>query len=204
MPALQEAGYQTSTLVLRGADYVGQAHDLVAQAVLQKKVAVETASDLGVVYHQRGTAFTRMTAILQQNGVLGIAADGMTGSHFVDVPYLGGRMAWPTGPAWLSLRSGAPILLVLCVLEGLARHRVLLYPPLYCRARSRAAVADLVRTYAALLDEYTRRYPWAWWPWRRLEIGHDADGVLRLQVRERPEEKHGYYTPELEAQPEPI
>jgi lauroyl/myristoyl acyltransferase len=172
--------------------------------VLRRKVAVEGASELGVIYHRRGTAFTRMTAILQHNGVLGIAADGLTGSHFVDVPYLGGRVAWPTGPAWLSLRSGAPILLVLSLLEGLARHRITLLPPLYCQGRSRAAVADLVRAYAALLDEYTRRYPWAWWPWRRLDVRPDADGVLWLQVGERPEEKQGHYTPELEAQPEPI
>jgi KDO2-lipid IV(A) lauroyltransferase len=204
MPALQEFGYTTHTLVLRAADYAGQAHEAVAQAVVRKKVEVETATDLGVIYHQRGTAFGKMTAILQRNSVLGIAADGMTGSHFVDVPFLGGRIALPMGPAWLSLRSGAPILAAFCTFEGLARHHIVMHAPLYCQGRSRAAVEDLVRAYAPLLDEYTRRYPWAWWSWRRLEIGHDPDGVVRFSVTERPEEKESHYAPESGLEPKPV
>jgi lauroyl/myristoyl acyltransferase len=204
MPALQQAGYQTHTLVLRGADYAGKVHDRVAQAVLRRKVDVETSGDLGVIFHRRGSAFGQMAAILQQNCVLGIAADGMAGSHFVDVPYLGGRTALPTGPAWLCLRSGAPMLPAFSVPEGLARHRVTIHPPLSCEGRSRAAVENLVRAYAELLDAYTRRYPWAWWSWRRLEIGQDPDGVARFLVRELPEEKQAYYSPQRDAEAEPI
>jgi KDO2-lipid IV(A) lauroyltransferase len=203
LPALRAAGYQTHTLVLRGADYAGQAHDAVARAVMYRKVKVERASDLGVIYHRCGAAFGRMSAILQRNGILAIAADGMTGSHFVDVPYLGGRIVLPTGPAWLSLRSGAPILVTMTVLEGLARHRLTIHAPLYCQGRSRAAVEELVRAYAQILDRYSREYPWAWWSWRRMQLGQDADGVPRLAIDERAEETRTYYAPDFRPELEP-
>jgi lauroyl/myristoyl acyltransferase len=204
LPALQEAGYETSTLVLRAADYAGKVNDRVAHAVLHRKIAIETAGSLGVIFHQRGSAFGQMAAALRQNRALAIAADGMAGSQFVDVPYLGGRMALTTGPAWLSLRTRAPILPTFCWPVGLTGHRLIIYPALYCAGRSRAAVEDLVRAYAKYVDDYTRRYPWAWWSWRRVEFGPDPDGLTRVFVRELPEEKQAIYSPQQEPDVEPV
>jgi KDO2-lipid IV(A) lauroyltransferase len=199
--ALCEAGYPVCSIVLRGSDYAGQTHDAVAEAIVRRKIVVDKSMGSSI-YLRRGAVFGQMVAILRRNQVLGIAADGMASGHFVDVAFLGGRIALPAGPAWLALRSGAAIVPMLSVLEGLAHHKIVIHPALYCQGRSRQAVVDLVRAYATILDDYTRRYPWAWWSWRRLDIGRDPDGVRRYSVRELPDDKRAFYGPEPGAAPE--
>ena len=181
-PALKELGYDTYHHMVQDVTHANQTHGSIARAVLNKQMQAEKDGGLKVIYHRPGSTFRVIADLLNQNAIVGIAGDGMAGAHFVDVPYLGGTMSFPTGPARLAARTGAPIVSVFCLLEGFARHRLIVHPPIECPDDSPEAVERTVRSYAGLMEEYTRAYPWAWWTWRRLDLEKDADGRVRFVV----------------------
>ena len=196
LPALEGLGYKTHHHVLRGASYAGETYGSVAQAVLSKKVNVDEGSGLNVIYHRPSTAFRTMVRLLKQNAVVALACDGMTGSAFVEAPFLGGMMLFPTGPARLAASTGAAIVPMFCLLEGITRHRLIAHPPMYCEDKSPDAVERTVRAYARLTEEYTRTYPWAWWTWRRLDVAEASGGQFRFNVFDLPTRDGMYYAPQ--------
>ncbi len=197
-PALKAHGYDTHTLVLRGTTYAGQTYGSVAQAVTGKRESVDETSGLNVIYLRPAAAFRTMVRLLNRNGIVALASDAMTGTHFVRAPFLGGTMLFPTGPARLAAGTGAGIVPTFTMLDGLTRHRMIAHPPIYCEDKSSDVVERTVLAYVKLMEEYTRTYPWAWWTWRRLEIEKDADGRVRFEVRDAPIQDDLRSTPEVE------
>jgi lauroyl/myristoyl acyltransferase len=195
-PALRALGYDNYHHVFRGATYADQTVRWVARAVMHRKANLEQASGLNVIYHRPFTTFPTMVRLLNRNAIVAVNGDGMMGSDFVDVPYLGGTMSFPTGPARLAVHAGAPILSAYCLSEGLNRHRLIVHPPIHCSKDSPASVASTVRAYVEILEEYVRQYPWAWWTWRRLNIEEGADGKIRFVATALPTEQGLYYNPD--------
>ncbi len=201
-PALKAHGYDTHTLVLRGTTYAGQTYGSVAQAVTDKRESVAEASGLNVIYLRPAAAVRTMVRLLNRNAIVALAGDAMTGRHFVQVPFLGGTMRFPIGPARLAAGTGAGILPTFSLLEGPMRHRLITHPPIYCEDKSSDVVERTVRAYVKIMEEYTRTYPWAWWTWRRLHVAEAAGGRFRFNVLDLPTSNGTYHAPQPVPQPE--
>ena len=106
-------------------------------------------------------------------------------------------MTFPTGPARLAAKAGASIVPVYALPEGLTRHRLIVHAPILCPEDTREAVDAVVGEYVALLGEYVRRYPWAWWTWRRLEVDEMSTGQARYTARALVAEEGTYHAPAL-------
>lgn len=193
--ALQELGYKTHHHVFRGMTYAGETTGYVAKKALDTFVASEKASGLSIVYHKPFLAFTQMARLLRKNEIVGMNGDGMMGTDFVDAQFLGGEMPFPTGPARMAAQSGAPIISIYALPDGAFGHKLVAHPPIYCSADKPDAVASCVREYVALLDDYTRRCPWAWWTWRRLALEQTADGRVRYKAIALAQEDGSYHAP---------
>jgi KDO2-lipid IV(A) lauroyltransferase len=181
-PALHEQGYPNYQHAVREAAHAVRTYPLLARALLDKKVRLESASTVKIIYHQPGATFPVMARVLRQGGLLGIAGDGMAGRHFVEVPFLEGTMAFPTGPARLAARTGALLLTIMCLLDGWFSHRVIVYPPIICEKDSPACVEAATRAQASVLEQYIRERPWSWWVWRRLSVTETPEGKLRYEI----------------------
>jgi KDO2-lipid IV(A) lauroyltransferase len=100
---------------------------------------------------------------LRRGGLLGLLGDREFGSNGLPVPVAGASMVLPRGPALLSIRSGAPVLPVFLVREGLWRFRLCIEPPLWPAARdSEEAVPALMQAYAQVLGRYLSRFAEQW------------------------------------------
>jgi KDO2-lipid IV(A) lauroyltransferase len=182
-PVLQELGYDNYHHVFRGETYAGRTSKWVARAAMRRMAASEGESGLKIIYHRPSFAFETMVRLLRRNQLVGINGDGMMGVEFVEVPFLDGRMAFPTGPARMAAYTGAPILPVFCLPSGLNDHRLFIHPPVLCPDDRPAALRECIEACVRLLEDYTRRHPWAWWTWRRLEVEQGTDGRAVLRAR---------------------
>jgi lauroyl/myristoyl acyltransferase len=191
-PALKALGHDSYQHFFRAATYAGSTFGWVAKAAMNELVRLEESSGLNLIYHRPGLTFTVLARHLKRGDILAVAADGMTGTEFVDVPFLDGVMRFPTGPARLAAVSRAPIVPVFALLEGLNRHRLCIHPPIDCPTNSMVAAEGTVRAYAGILDSYIRQYPWAWWTWRRLDVVQQ-DGQVRFDAAALPHEKGLYH-----------
>ena len=186
MPTLQELGYDTYHLVLRGEkkELRGDIVRPIAYAVMHRRMEIEEGTRLNLIYYREGSAFGEMAKVLRANGVMGIAADGLNGSQFTNVPFLGSEIPISTGPAWLAMRTGAAIIPSYCMMDSLFKRRVILHEPIYAESRKRDALEPLIHASGKLLDQHVRETPWAWWYWRRIDVKRDAEGRRRIVLRE--------------------
>jgi lauroyl/myristoyl acyltransferase len=192
-PTLRALGYECWHHVFRGATYAGKTYDWVARAAMLKLADNETATGLNLIYHRPFLSFAEMVRHLRSNHCVGINGDGMMGTDFVEVPFLDGVMSFPTGPARLAARSGAPILPVFCWSQGLFERRVLVYPQIRCAEDSPEVVEECIRAYVAQLDAQIRQDPGAWWTWRRLQISFEQDRP-RLEAKALAADKGWYHS----------
>ena len=183
IPALMAHGYDGYLHVFRGATYAGSVYEGMARAAMRRLAETEANSGVKFIYHRPLTAFVTMIRVLRRGGIIAINADGMRGDDFVEVPFLSGTIQLPAGPAQLSAQSGAPIIPGFVLPNGLFGHRLALHSPLVAQGTSREEVAATVREYASLIERYVRRYPWAWWTWRRLQIERTSDGTIRFSIQ---------------------
>jgi lauroyl/myristoyl acyltransferase len=198
-PALQALGYDNYHHVFRGATYADETFAPVAKAAMDALARTEEQSGLKVIYHRPNYTFATMVRLLRNDAIVGMNGDGMMGTEFVTLPFLGGTMPFPTGPARLAAKCGAPIISAYAWHEGLTRHRLVLHPPIRCAGESRDAIDAAVGQYVALLEDYVRRYPWAWWTWRRLDVAEAATGQTCFSARALVSDEGTYHAPQATA-----
>jgi KDO2-lipid IV(A) lauroyltransferase len=102
---------------------------------------------------------------LKSNEVLGILPDqNDSGGIFVD--FFGRPAATATGPAVLSLKSGAPIVPAFCERVADGRYRATVYPALEFEptGNQESDVAEVTRLVNAAIEAQVRRNPsqWLW------------------------------------------
>lgn len=190
-PALKHAGYDNHHHVFREAADSDTTYTWAARLAMNTLTRSEEHSGLQIVHHRPFFTFEAMMRLLRKNEIIGMNGDGMADTDFVDFPFLGGTIKLPKGTARMAARSGAPILPAFVHLDGLYRHRVVVYPPIYCAADTPDLTYEAMSRCVALLEENVQRSPWAWWIWRRLDVAEE-DGQLRYAVRARPL-KEGLY-----------
>ncbi len=101
---------------------------------------------------------------LRAGGALAMVADQDARRDGVFVPFFGIPSSTPTGPAWLSLASGAPIVFGTCLRAPDGRYDAGFLPPLDPEgdANDVAAVTELTRRHTALLEAAVRERPESW------------------------------------------
>ena len=112
----------------------------------------------------RPESFLRAHEALAHGGIVAILADRSDGAAHLPVDFLGRRTTMPIAPHVLAARSGAPALLCFGLYEGGNRYRIEfvefgLVEPSTIRG---CALQPVVDRYAALLEQYARRYPLNW------------------------------------------
>ena len=101
---------------------------------------------------------------LRAGGALAMLADQDARRDGVFVPFFGRLASTPTGPAWLSLATGAPIVFGICSRAADGRHELRILPPLLPDgdAHDPEAVRDLTARHTALLEAAVRERPQDW------------------------------------------
>jgi len=182
--ALSQNGYECVFHEIPFLRYLGKVYPWAARAIMKRENEAKEASGRKAILHRPGGTFQALSDALSRNSIIVLMADGMAASRLVEMPFLNGRMPFTTGPARLSAATGADILCVFSLLEGLYRHRFIVHPAISCRENSPEAIEATVRTYVAIFESYVRQYPWAWWTWRRLDLQPDPDGGKRFVFTE--------------------
>jgi lauroyl/myristoyl acyltransferase len=175
-------GKDTFEIIYRTETYLQSVLPSVARLAYRLTLANDEKCGLNTIYMTPSAAPLSIIRHLRKGHVLGMAGDGFVASQFVEVPFLGGTMRFPTGVARLAALTGAPIVPIFGLLEGLESHRIIMHPAIYCENDTPEAIEETVRACTQILEWYVRRYPWAWWIWHRLQFGEHPDGRLRITV----------------------
>jgi KDO2-lipid IV(A) lauroyltransferase len=121
-------------------------------------------SDAGVELLPIGAGVRGALKRLRAGGAVAMVADQDARRDGVFVSFLGTPASTPTGPAWLSLASGAPIVFGTCVRGPDGRYDAGFVPGIVPEgaADDARAVLDLTRRHTALLEQAIRARPESW------------------------------------------
>ena len=113
----------------------------------------------------RPDSFLRAYAALQRGEIVGLLADRVDGdAASLPARFLGRPVAMPVAPHVLAARSGAPVVMCFGLHEGGNHYRIefVEFGPAAAAQSRGAALQPVVDRYAAVLEEYARRYPMNW------------------------------------------
>lgn len=112
----------------------------------------------------RPDSFLRAYEALSAGGIVAILADRAEGAASLTVRFLGQPARMPIAPHVLAARSASSVLMCFGVYEGGNRYRIEFVdfgPPAPPMSRG-AALQPALDRYAAVLEDYARRYPLNW------------------------------------------
>lgn len=124
---------------------------------------------LGVGVIRRGAETREVLRALAANRCVAFAADQDARGSGVFVDFLGRPASTPVGPAALSLRTGAPIVMGFVVRGPDGRHEAHIEPPIRFEPTGdrEQDVLDLTRRHVSLLEKWVRRHPEHWYWFHR-------------------------------------
>jgi KDO2-lipid IV(A) lauroyltransferase len=102
---------------------------------------------------------------IKRNRFVAILSDVPDGGPTVDVPYCGGLVPFSAVPAWLALRTGAPLFPTACWREG-DMYQLHAMPPLHVQPSDDET--SLMSRVAAAIEPVVRRFPEQWYPFREV------------------------------------
>jgi predicted LPLAT superfamily acyltransferase len=129
-----------------------------------RRIAGIDDSQLQIIPLGRIDSYLRAYEVLVRGGVVVALADRCENAASLESDFLGSPAAFPIGPHALAARAGARVVMGFGLYEGGARYRVELVefgPPAPAGSRG-AALQPAIDRYAALLEQYARRYPLNW------------------------------------------
>jgi KDO2-lipid IV(A) lauroyltransferase len=113
------------------------------------------------------SAMLGVFAALRRNEIVAMLPDRESGAEQAEVEYCGDRARFPTGPAWLAVRTGAALLPAFVVRDADGRYRAVAEAPLFAPVADpsdrRAAVESLTQAMAARFESMVSRYPDQWY-----------------------------------------
>jgi len=124
---------------------------------------------LGVGVIRRGAETREVLRALHANRCVALAADQDARGRGVFVEFLGRPASTPIGPAALSLRTGAPIVMGFVVRGADGRHQAYIEPPIRTQPTGDRDqdVLDLTRRHVGVLERWVRQYPEHWYWFHR-------------------------------------
>ncbi len=131
---------------------------------------------LGVIPLGQPESFLRAYDLLTKGEIVAALADRVDGAACLPVNFMGRATVLPVAPHVLAARSGAPTLMCFGLYEGGNRYRIEFVDcgATAARASRGADLQPVVNQYAAILEQYARRYPLNWfnfYPYWRAETG---------------------------------
>jgi KDO2-lipid IV(A) lauroyltransferase len=116
--------------------------------------------------YQADHAALGLVRAIRRNRFVAILSDIPEGGPTVAVPYCGGAVPFSTVPAWLALRTGAPLFPVACWRLADGRYSLNAYGPLDVRPDDDEG--SLMARVAATLEPAVRALPAQWFPFRQV------------------------------------
>jgi predicted LPLAT superfamily acyltransferase len=109
-------------------------------------------------------SFLRAYETLTQGGIVAVLADRIDGGVHLPAHFLGRTTAMPVAPHVLAARSGAIVLMCFGLYEGGNCYRIEFteFGAAVPRVSRGIALQPMVDRYAAVLEQYARRYPLNW------------------------------------------
>jgi predicted LPLAT superfamily acyltransferase len=119
---------------------------------------------LNIIPLGKPDSFLRAHEALTKGGIVAVLADRVDGGAHLPVRFLGRTTAMPVAPHVLAARSGAIVLMCFGLYEGGNCYRIefMEFGPAAPRSSRGVALQPVVDRYAALLEQYARRYPLNW------------------------------------------
>jgi len=160
------------TWELFGAAIVDAGYKLHSFYMAQKENELGAAIDdlrrfSGIVLHDRDRGLVRALRALKQGEILGMLADQDGGNHGVYLDFLGHWISLPAGPANWSLKTGAAVIPIHCLRQGLSGRFVGRFlPPFPAAPGATHTERVLTRTQALarwmedLILRHPEQYPW--------------------------------------------
>ena len=149
---------------------------------------VRTCEEASVRRIVAGPGLRHLVAGLRNNHWVMMLADQDAGKGGVFVPFMGRLCSTTAGPAEISLRTGAPIIMAFITRRDDDRNEIDVLPPLVLdHPDAPDAVERLTALYTAVLERWVRMHPHMWfWLHRRWKTkpppaarrnGDDAGGL---------------------------
>jgi Kdo2-lipid IVA lauroyltransferase/acyltransferase len=150
--------------------------DLANPAV--DRAMFDLRSRLGFPIEWRGMGLRGVIKALRSGETVGMQGDQEARWHGIIVPFFGRESLTHPGAAFMSLKTGAPLLHCHLVRDG-RRFRVSFEPPLWPEGdTSDENVQRLTAAHTAMLEQVIRRHPdhWFWLHkrWKRAPRGEDG------------------------------
>ncbi len=103
----------------------------------------------------------RLRDLLRQNAIVCSTADGDYGRAFVDVPFLGQSRAFATGMVHMSRMTGAPLLPMFCVQDGIGKATLIIHAPIAWPgdADRESAARACIEQWVELMESYVQSHP---------------------------------------------
>ena len=159
MPGLGHRGYKVNQVGLLPSDSAAMLEDVLYRppdrlVMSWFKLKEECEKKLPVKFIYLGRGMRPAIECLKRNELLAISIDGVDG-EMISVPFLRGKALFMTGPARLSVATGAAIIPIFTVRKTSGRHRLVIEPPL----KDDCSPEDRVSAFASLLESYMKRFP---------------------------------------------
>ncbi len=152
------AGYPLNFLVQR------QSNPLVENLVYKY------IEDKGVKVLYKGVSAGDVMELLNSNQFVGMLPDQDAGKSGVIVNFMGKPASTHKGPAFFSLKSGAPIVVALIFQNQGDKQKLVLEKPIYPQNTGNAEedIKNLTQAFTSIIEKYVTRYPDHWfWQHRR-------------------------------------
>ncbi|MEZ4239206.1 MAG: lysophospholipid acyltransferase family protein [Myxococcota bacterium] len=130
---------------------------------LIREVAPARAPNVIALNDDQQHASIQAIRALKRGEVVAIKADRVVDDRVAAAPFLGARIAVPTGPLLIAALSGAPVIVLGCFRAGLRRYELVTTPARvlrFDRSQPRdAQLAAWAAELAATFEAWARRYP---------------------------------------------
>lgn len=130
-----------------------------------RRIAGIAESGPNLIALGRPESYLRAHEALVRGEIVALLADRVDGAAAgLPARFLGRETMLPVAPHVLAARSGAPVLLCFGLYEGGNRYRIefVEFGPAAGRTARGVELQPVVDHYAALLEQYARRYPMNW------------------------------------------
>jgi len=151
----------------------GYAVNAIADSFRSRRLnewVMNTRRQRGVNVIPPGLALRRIYQALRRNEVVGIILDRPAGNDGVPVRFFGELAYWPTGPATIAFRTGAPVLVGYLLRQPDGRYSGNLQPVPGLGLDDRDGT-DITRATQAIvhaIEEHIRHCPEQWYMFRRM------------------------------------
>ena len=117
-----------------------------------------------------GYSIRKILRTLKQNKILALMVDQDNGDKGIFVPFFDRPASAPTGPAVISLKTGAPIVPLFLIPDYCGKHKLVVHSPIYPEDYSNDSYGQwlITKKYTQILQSYVKKYPHQWfWLHRR-------------------------------------